>query len=104
MGHHALVAWSAGILLILSASQQHKLLLADGIHGSVSAVLRKYRMASVGNELFSMQDVLLMNKIIVSPVHVFWGPALLCLSTLSGNTAADVIGFFVVISNRACVL
>lgn len=70
-GHHAVVARSAGILLILSASQQHKLLLADDIHGSVSAVLRKYRMASVGNELFSMQDVLLMNRIIASPVHVF---------------------------------
>lgn len=108
VGYHAVVAWSAGILLILSASQQHKLLLADGIHGSVSAILRKYRMASVGNELFSMQDVLLMNKIRVSSAHVFWGPALLCLSTLSGSTAADAIGFFVsgfvVISNRACVL
>lgn len=72
---------------MLSVFQKHKLVLADGIHVSVPPALRMHKMALVGNELFSIQDVLLINKIIMSCTCASGGPVLWCLSTLSGSTS-----------------
>ena len=66
-----MVSQSVGILFKLSAFHQRKLMLADGTHISVSPILRKHRMALMGNELFFIQDVSLINKII-SLVRVPW--------------------------------
>lgn len=63
----------------------------------------------VGNELFSIQDILLISKIIRSLVRVlqgtqYFGVCLPCLEVPAAGFIGFFVSSFVVSSNRACLL
>lgn len=94
---------------MLPVIQKHKLVLADRMYVSVPPALRVHKMALVGNELFSIQDILLISKIIISLVRVlqgarYFGVCLPCLEVPAAGFIGFFVSSFVVSSNRACLL